>query len=114
MKENKLIAEFIGIRGEYNEDEKVVYLESDIDGRGIYAFSDMKYHTSWDWLMPVVERCFVKWEFQSNNGQNKFVGTFADLNGVVRNNMVTIGKTLIESHYKAVIGFIKWYNENKL
>jgi len=56
MKDNKLIADFMGIRGEYNEDEKVVYLESDIDGRGVYAFSDMKYHTSWDWLMPVVDK----------------------------------------------------------
>ena len=56
MKDNKLIAEFMGIRGEYNEDEKVVYLESDIDGRGVYAFSDMKYHTSWDWLIPVMKK----------------------------------------------------------
>lgn len=51
---NKLIAEFIQLRGEYDEDKDLIYLESDIDGKGVYSFSELKYHTSWDWLMPCI------------------------------------------------------------
>jgi len=39
MNQNKLIAEFMELREWLNE-------------------SELKYHTSWDWLMPVVQRCY--------------------------------------------------------
>ena len=41
MKDNKLIAEFMDLRS---------------TGMSIYKESEYKYHTSWDWLMPVVEK----------------------------------------------------------
>ena len=84
----------MGIRGEYNEDEKVVYLESDIDGRGIYAFSDMKYHTSWDWLMPVVQKCY---KIDNEEGFDSLVDAVSTLD--------------IDGTYKAVVEFIKEYNK---
>ena len=37
MKDNKLIAEFM-----------------EVDG--FLSLSQMEYHTSWDWLMPVIEK----------------------------------------------------------
>ena len=37
IKENKIIAEFMGCTNPFNE---------------------LKYHESWDWLMLVVDRCF--------------------------------------------------------
>ena len=39
MNQNKLIAEFMELREWLNE-------------------SELKYHTSWDWLMPVVQKCY--------------------------------------------------------
>jgi len=41
--DNELIAEFMNLRS---------------TGLSIYKESDYKYHKSWDWLMPVVKKCF--------------------------------------------------------
>ena len=66
MKHNKLIAEFMGAEGypKYNPNEWDVYitgcLDVDSDNENAQHFftpDQMKYHTSWDWLMPVVNKC---------------------------------------------------------
>tara|TARA_R110002020_G_scaffold290332_1_gene505836 strand:+ start:1623 stop:1877 length:255 start_codon:yes stop_codon:yes gene_type:complete len=44
MNDNKLIAEFMEGGKEYEVDINTKTLKS--------------YHTSWDWLMPVVKKCF--------------------------------------------------------
>ena len=49
MKENKLIAEFMGIRYEENKN-------SHESSWAYYEDCELEYHTSWDWLMPVVEK----------------------------------------------------------
>ena len=65
MKDNKLIAEFMGAVGtpKYNPTEWDVYITGCLDvdsddenAQHFYTPDDMKYHTSWDWLMPVVEK----------------------------------------------------------
>lgn len=53
-KNNKLIAEFMG----WGEDNGFLFPPNDksmntIDG---WYSKDIPYHTSWDWLMPVVEK----------------------------------------------------------
>ena len=51
MENNKLIAEFMGLcplsRSGFISDKKQEYYGS---------LSDLQYHTSWNWLMPVVEK----------------------------------------------------------
>ena len=100
MNDNKLISEFMGITGEYNEDEKVVYLDSDIDGKGIYAFSDMKYHTSWDWLMPVLRNISVTAELYELPEDSNLIED-------ITNGLVSID---IEMTFEAVVEFIKAKN----
>lgn len=51
MKDNKLIAEFMGIRYEENKN-------SHESSWAYYEDCELEYHTSWDWLMPVVEKCY--------------------------------------------------------
>ena len=59
MKENKLIAEFMGLEEspKYNYDNieklKEYYIREYNSGEW-YLPEEMQYHTSWDWLMPVV------------------------------------------------------------
>ncbi len=52
MKDNKLIAEFIGMQhtniGWY-DNEETLQLQNN-------TFDKLQFHTSWDWLMPVVEK----------------------------------------------------------
>jgi len=68
MKDNKLIAEFMGAEGhpKYDPIEWDIYitgcLDVDSDNENAQHFftpNQMKYHSSWDWLMPVVEKCLI-------------------------------------------------------
>jgi len=52
MENNKLIAEFIGHEPIVKGDD--VYYE--LNHIRLTSADDLRYHTSWDWLMPVVEK----------------------------------------------------------
>lgn len=54
-----------------------------------------KYHTSWDWLIPVAKKCI---DTHHDNGQDIFEA---------------LHKCDIETLHKAIVEFIKWYNEKK-
>tara|TARA_R110000851_G_scaffold36378_5_gene94964 strand:- start:3059 stop:3364 length:306 start_codon:yes stop_codon:yes gene_type:complete len=56
MKENKLIAEFMGL-GDGDKYFSPTLEDAESVGLGMHVYPDeMRYHTSWDWLMPVVEK----------------------------------------------------------
>jgi len=97
MKDNKLIAEFMGLRtnsyGDYNIDKDVMGFDMIV-----CSLADTKFHTSWDWLMPVVEK--IEDYLSDNVGK---VGYFDD--GLVSND--------IEVRYQAVVEFIKQYNDEQ-
>ena len=79
---NKLIAEFMGDKF------------SDV--------AEMKYHTSWDWLMPVVEKCLVGEAEQSEEISNT----------TIKNIYEGICNQDISFAYPAVVEFINEYNQN--
>ena len=109
---NKLIAEFM----EYKTDKYCIY---DEDGRTGYfeSSTDNKYHTfdtSWDWLMPVVEKCFYMFEIEKTHlGYYVFRGKhLININKPIL-PIATNDEIKILCVYKAVVKFIKWYNKNK-
>jgi len=54
MNSNKLIAEFMGMTyGDPNDDS--VMIQTTPQGNEVVPIESMEYHTSWDWLMPVIE-----------------------------------------------------------
>ena len=59
MKDNKLIAEFMGYRV-FNKGTKC-YSPKYNDG----TIAPMQFHTSWDWLMPVLKK--IKRQIPPNN-----------------------------------------------
>ncbi len=55
MKENKLIAEFMGLEVLYRPNSNGFIEISDTE---LCDVDDLEYHTSWDWLMPVIDKCY--------------------------------------------------------
>jgi hypothetical protein len=106
---NKLIEKFMG-----KEHDELCWklLPKNI----IHLPQYFKYHLSWDWLMPVVEK------IEKINRYNEYypdtVTIWKDCckisDGNNGNELVCVysGTTKIEATWLAVIDFIKWYNKN--
>lgn len=90
MENNKLIAEFMGmIVSNWQDYDSTIHTNVD---------ADLLYHESWDWLMPVVEKVL-----HTMNGR--------DLYAIIHENLLmALTEVNIEATYKAVIEFIKLYN----
>jgi len=50
MKDNKIIAEFMGYEVKHNKCYSPKYNDGTI--------APMQFHKSWDWLMPVIDKCY--------------------------------------------------------
>ena len=103
MKNNKLIAEFMGAKtnktATHSEMRKVIYDQDYwLPLLGIVRKDNLKYHTSWDWLMPVAEKCLTTDE--NTDGQHYFIN----------DSLLTCN---IEEVYDRVVGFINEYNKIK-
>lgn len=100
---NILIAEFMDTRkrGTYNYFYYIPAFER------VFNSDELKFNSSWDWLIPVVEK------IESLGFRIEIVKHICrlkindNINIVFSENM-----TKIESVYFTVIEFIKWYNEN--
>ena len=91
MKDNKLIAEFMGFQkttiGWY-DNEEVMNFNSDSN-----TFDELKFHSSWDWLMPVVAKINRDEKYLNNEHREYLL------------DVVPFGH--IEDVYDAVIYFIR-------
>lgn len=137
---NKLIAEFMG-------GKIMPYGNSKPYPKGLpnwalneYDFDILKvggfdYHSSWDWLMPVVEKIEKIFQWEPDKGKYISVDYFSinysrrypdyttitcisictKLNGAMSefHDVKTASLSKIESVWLAVVEFIKWYNQNK-
>ena len=92
MEDNKLIAEFMGVV--FHDDENQYY-SSD----GIYIGDTLQYHTPRDWLKPVVEK--IEDYLYDNVGK---VGYFDEC----------LSSNNLDVRYKAVVEFIKQYNDGRM
>jgi len=109
VKENKLIAEFMGLcplsRSGFISDKKQEYYTS---------LSDLQYHNSWDWLMPVVEKIEEDEEIDVNillNGTRIF--KWRTDTDIVNNVAMLSFEKKIEHVYDAVVEFIKELNKEQ-
>jgi hypothetical protein len=124
---NKLIAEFMLVKvpaRHYLEmNPHLQYYGERIDGYGtvdgLVSENELKYNTSWDALMPVVEK-IAKMELTYENVAEKYrpyPRTFAMLddegNMMVRLNCAPLfaAPTLIEATWLAVVNFIELNNQ---
>lgn len=115
MEGNKIIAEFMG--GIYSEnaaawgfgnariEHKEFVFEGKLYKNLVWAErfeKELKYHSSWDWLMPIIGKiaCLGRSNFEDKINRKR-VELFKD---------VSIFST-IQNVYSIVIEFIIWYNE---
>lgn len=106
--ENALIAEFMPKSGAF-------YLDP-TNGITLCETEDLKYHTSWDWLMPVVEKINKLFDEAFPPGEEFVKRILAHEEPFEREYMDVVGlpiSSTIDDVYQAVVTFIKWYNENK-
>ncbi len=98
---NKLIAEFMQAKNEISD---VYYLPEfghyfnsygQIEWNECFRSNELKYHTSWDWLMPCIGKISNKCEEPEELDGLKYA--------LLTNN--------IEEAWIFCIEFIKWYNE---
>lgn len=66
--------------------------------KGEFPYKDLKYHSSWDWLMPVVEAIEMLHWNDRNNQFNPLLEFFL--------------QNEIEFVWNHVVKFLKWYNLN--
>jgi len=115
--DNKLIAQFMG--GNHNILTNMLKLDIYGNGEKWYFYEQLKYNSSWDWLMPVVEKISLM------NKTTGFMGVFTLFNlgrtkvqcynreNLTKDIDILDQRSGIAPTYKAVVEFIKWYNENK-
>ena len=72
--------------------------------------SELKYHSSWDWLMPVVEKIE-----ETNDGET--IVTISSDNCLIvfgkKFSRYVAGYSKIESVWLACVEFVKWWNEEQ-
>jgi hypothetical protein len=101
MTDNELIAEFMGQR------VTPVGLRREVMQKSYYA-NELKYDTSWDWLMPVVEKIeSLGYTFEIKSDQ---AALFRDnVKYAFAGGVIGISGKLSAVH-EMVVEFIKWYN----
>jgi len=98
-KNNKLIAEFMGLPTEvFKPSGKVNYYFKEYNSGSWYEAHELSYNVSWDWLMPVVQK--IGDEYLNT----PFDETYSHLTEQYENIWT------IEDTYKAVVEFIKEQN----
>lgn len=72
----------------------------------------LKYNTSFDWLLPVVDKCFDRHSIRKEDGKYKFIGDH--FYHFKQHRIATEGERMIDVYYDAVIEYLKWYNDENI
>ena len=122
---NKLIAEFIGfklvpcnngIAWDNNKIIKPISLHGSLEGH-----NNGKFHSSWDWLMPVVEKIeehkYPETYQNSSDGPEihdcAYMRTMHGKMARINRHQLFQAETLIKAVWLACVDFIKWDNNHK-
>tara|TARA_R110001606_G_scaffold53872_1_gene132536 strand:- start:155 stop:496 length:342 start_codon:yes stop_codon:yes gene_type:complete len=113
MESNKLIAKFMEL-----ETPDGCYFEhlTQEGNKELTHHMLLQYHTSWDWLMPVVEKIECTTIDNDDNSDNFFNVMIEVFECNINGGEICIcesGNTKREATYNAVVEFINEHNKNK-
>lgn len=108
MKDNKLIAVFMGMKP-LNNDSSVLVFSTD-RGNDIVSIDNLEYQKDWNLLMEVVEKI---------NNLNNVVEIKENYVRIVNNQKIevlveVVSGSMIEATYEAVIEYIKLQNNGRV
>lgn len=95
MKDNKLIAEFWGME---LGDDKTMYYDDAENLHPPTSINELKFHSSWDWLMPVVYKILWLEDYEDES--------YEDIHSGLTN-------ALLSQTYESVVEFINQYNKDE-
>ena len=90
MNQNKLIAEFMGMKP-HHQDSSCMTRVDDTGSSEVVPVESMSYHTSWDWLMPVVQKCY------ESGAEGEHIGDIT----------MHLTEGNLEGTYRAVVAYIE-------
>jgi hypothetical protein len=112
---NKLIAEFMGAFYSTSDQPNPYWVGVPDNGQYLGTHR-LQYHSSWDWLMPVVERI----EGLHSILEHKYINVritqgYVVIEGAHKEILfnTSIEGSKIKATWLAVVEFIKWYNKQK-
>lgn len=119
---NKLIARFMGILRIVPDYEiEVEYQLVELKDGGIWHWNELRYHSSWDWLMPVVDKIIKIDITPAPNWSGYRIEIvprgYVKISGFPMSTITTnvsVEGSLILAVYKAVVEFIQFYNAKKI
>lgn len=110
IKENKLIAEFMGYKLSQYHDGDIFWSP---DGLKQLHINELDFNSDWSLLMPVAEKieavgCIVQiWKSNAAGCKITKVGNKFEK----PKSFVIEGNSLMKAIYETVVAFIKWHNE---
>jgi hypothetical protein len=116
LKGNKLIAVFMGaviLKEGVGSGKRTVSYPTVTYGLCVHRDDELEYHSSWNWLMPVVEKA---WKFGKMVSLNFYTEDGGVVNAKIYNwelgapYQEVEDRTPIKAVYKVIVDFIKWYN----
>jgi hypothetical protein len=86
-----------------------------IVGKGTYFSNELKFHRSWDWLMPVVQNLHEEFFKQGIKGRDLMYTIHLLLAGgyLFSDVKMELLPLTLENLYSRVVAFLKWNTEKK-
>jgi len=107
---NRMIAKFMGVKYTYDKKEGAYYDAKTGELIGI----EFKYHASWNWLMPVIEKIETELNYEVQIHRISCqVNIIGDEDNELSRWVCGSPKLKLKTTYETICQFIEWYNENK-
>lgn len=114
---NRLIAEFMGAKYSHEVDFNLKKTEMWMPFEGIVYIELLRYHSSFNWLMPVIEKIesIKTVDIDSQQFEVIIYSSFTVISNHEGIEVINCSEypSRIDNTYKAVVQFIKWYNQQK-